>query len=256
MSQQCSNKYAYNQELYEQQLDKIKNEIEAQDQFIITQPIELQILESEYLENQGFLKKINVQNPSIISIFRIMRREGSCFYRAVLFRICSIKRLANIKQISIIISNSEADLSAVGYELIVIDDFYDDIMKYIKLCPNKITIQGIVDAFCNKAPSDYHIMYMRMMTFGYIKANLFLFEGYLETGTVEADQDIKIIQKGFISQHCRTTYKFQLGYSIWMGILPPSMPQFFKFQKICIFWNSIFINLFYRRGHYDILYPK
>lgn len=58
-------------------------------------------------------------------------------------------------------------------------------MGKIKLCPSNITVSGIVDAFCNKEISDYLIMYMRMLTSGYIKANPFLFEGYIETGTVD-----------------------------------------------------------------------
>lgn len=47
-----------------------------------------------------------------------------------------------------LITNSKADLKAVGYEDIVIDDFYDvrfdyskkTIMGKLKLCPDKITI--------------------------------------------------------------------------------------------------------------------
>ena len=33
--------------------------------------------------------------------------------------------------------------------------------------------------------SDYLIMYMRMLTSGYIKANSFMFEGYIETESVD-----------------------------------------------------------------------
>ncbi|CAD8194286.1 unnamed protein product [Paramecium pentaurelia] len=237
MSQQSSNQYAYNQELYEQhikQLDKIKNQIEAQDQFIITQPIEPQILESEYLENQGFLKKVNKISQSY-PFFRRMRRDGSCFYRAVLFRIFEYIFNQKISKYQL----NLADLTAVGYELIVIDDFYDDIMKQIKLCPNNINKQGIVDAFCNKVTSDYLIMCMKMMTSFYIKANSFIQEVTQKQEQLQYFVNKKLIQLirkqiKFKSYHCITTYKFQLGCSIWMGILPSSMPLFFKFQKMQI----------------------
>ncbi|CAK91877.1 unnamed protein product (macronuclear) [Paramecium tetraurelia] len=266
MSQQQSNQYAYHQELYEQhiqQLDQIKNEIEAQDPFIITQPIELQILESEYLQNQGFLQKIQKIRQSYPQ-FRRVRRDGSCFYRAVLFRIFEYIIESKDQQIldkfSTIIANSKADLTAVGYEQIVIDDFYDEIMKQIKLCPNNITIQGIVDAFCNKVTSDYLIMYMRMMTSGYIKANSFLFEGYIETGTVElfCQQEVDPIDREADQMQIIALQNY-LQIPIRIFYLDGNVSTFdatiFQIPEDADS-KSIFINLLYRPGHYDILYPK
>lgn len=61
-----------------------------------------------------------------------MRRDGSCFYRAVLFRILEHLILSKdaklLEDFKAVITKSKDDLKAVGYDEIVITDFYDAII--------------------------------------------------------------------------------------------------------------------------------
>lgn len=98
-----------------------------------------------------------------------------------------------LEEFKAIITKSKDDLKAVGYDEIVITDFYDvifvnlsiqSIITQLNKYPN-ITVEQTVEAFCDKMTSDYLIMYMRMLTSGYIKTNSFMFEGYIEAESIE-----------------------------------------------------------------------
>jgi ubiquitin thioesterase protein OTUB1 len=58
-------------------------------------------------------------------------------------------------------------------------------LEKLDLFPNKLSQEEVKKIFCDKMQSDYLIMYMRMMTSGFIKTNSFMFEGYIETETVD-----------------------------------------------------------------------
>jgi ubiquitin thioesterase protein OTUB1 len=60
-----------------------------------------------------------------------------------------------------------------------------------------MSVPDAIKVFCDKMDSDYLIMYMRMLTSGYIKTNSFMFEGYIETETVDqfCQQEVDPIDK-------------------------------------------------------------
>jgi len=93
-------------------------------------------------------------------------------------------------------------LKSIGYDELIIDDFlsvsggekknsllffsfFKTLVEKLELCPDNLTVEKAKETFCDKMTSDYMIMYMRMLTSGYIKMNPFMFEGYIEAESID-----------------------------------------------------------------------
>ena len=72
--------------MHTQQLDYIKQEILLQDKEVVSDLQKMDVLIDEYANNQGFLNKL-LEIKKTYSNIRRVRRDGSCFYRSILFKI-------------------------------------------------------------------------------------------------------------------------------------------------------------------------
>lgn len=67
------------------------------------------------------------------SEIRRVRRDGSCFYRSLLFsifeRITVKKDKKLLESILTVVKQSKIDLQTVGYEEMVLEDFYDPLVE-------------------------------------------------------------------------------------------------------------------------------
>jgi len=82
--QQNNDQPQYDSNLITQQSEEIRKEIEENSP-LISDVLPLQMLEFEFADNQPFLVKIkNLQKK--YPDYRKVRRDGSCFYRAFLYR--------------------------------------------------------------------------------------------------------------------------------------------------------------------------
>uniref|UniRef100_A0A7S3JA83 ubiquitinyl hydrolase 1 n=1 Tax=Euplotes harpa TaxID=151035 RepID=A0A7S3JA83_9SPIT len=170
------------------------------------------ILNKQIAESMPFVsKKLNIDDykehwkdnkfyDSFISLLdkysraRELRRDGNCFYRALLWQMFeyflttkSSEASEEYEKILGKISNSKADLLALGYDEIVIDDFYDQFLtafKDLKDATIDVTDEEAVHEyleklFSNESLAPYLLMHCRFMTSAYLKANSILYEDFM-----------------------------------------------------------------------------
>lgn len=117
-----------------QQLSDLQAEIEMSGP-LITKIISLDFLQEEFKNNEIFSIKIKLLREKYKK-FRRLRRDGSCFYRAVIFgifeRIIEKKDTAFLKNFTNFIKNSVKDLKTVGYEETVTEYFLNVTKKQNK----------------------------------------------------------------------------------------------------------------------------
>lgn len=123
-------------DLANKQLEAIQAEIESHGP-LITEKIPLSYLEEEFKNHSIFLQKINTVKKNF-PVYRKLRRDGSCFYRALIFGILEnfieTDNKARLAEFQKLMLKSKEDLKSVGFEDFVIDDFQQVIS------PDKIDI--------------------------------------------------------------------------------------------------------------------
>lgn len=85
------------------------------------------------------------------------------------------------------IEGSKADLMSLGYDEIVIDDFYDQFLTEFKKLPkadidttNEDAVHEYLEGlFSNDTLAPYLLMHCRFMTSAYLKANSVLYEAFM-----------------------------------------------------------------------------
>ncbi|KAL4491901.1 hypothetical protein ABPG72_006156 [Tetrahymena utriculariae] len=252
------------QELYKQQLEFIKKEAEG-DSPLIGDLQTLDALEKEFENNMAFLQKIFILKDTYPQVRRV-RRDGSCFYRSYLFQIfehiVSFKDTELQSKIIEIIKQSKEDLKKVGYEEMVLDDFYEPMIEKLELLTKpEFSHNELMSIFIEKYISDSLVMYLRFMTSGYLKMNAVLFENYIDNGMTiekfcacevdpidkEADQIPIMALISYLNVPIKIIYLDSNINKINPDviILPEGTEE-----------SKVFVTLLYRPGHYDIVYKK
>lgn len=125
---------------------------------------------------------------------RELRRDGNCFYRALLWQLFeyflinkSEEANAEYEKIYQKIKGSKEDLLKVGYDEIVVETFYDVFLEeFEKLKDPTIDTQDeesvhqyLETIFGNDEKSPYMIVHCRYMTSCYLKENSILYENFI-----------------------------------------------------------------------------
>lgn len=122
-------------DLANKQLEAIQAEVESNGP-LISEKVPMIMLEDEFKYHAIFLKKIAIVKKDY-PIYRKLRRDGSCFYRALIFGIFEHFIVkddnAHLKEFQKLMVRSKEDLKKVGFEDFVIDDFQQVSKKYEKL---------------------------------------------------------------------------------------------------------------------------
>jgi ubiquitin thioesterase protein OTUB1 len=182
---QNQNQPQYDSNLIDQQNEEIRKEIEENSP-LISDLLPLQMLEFEFSGNQPFLTKIkNLQKK--YPDYRKVRRDGSCFYRAFLFRFFEyLIRSGNKDQLDKFIkriNESKKYLMDAGFEEFVIEDFQQALLDQLEsLNKSQMSENSALDIFCDKFKSDSLVLYLRFLVSGYLKTNAILYEHFLENG--------------------------------------------------------------------------
>lgn len=77
---------------------------------------------------------------------------------------------------------SKDDLVKIGYDLIVIEDFYDVFLESLKnlgKVKKEDAVKHCMEVLCNYENANYIIMYARFMAATYLKKNAILFEDFV-----------------------------------------------------------------------------
>ena len=124
---------------------------------------------------------------------RELRRDGNCFYRAVLWQMWEffMKNLnvpevkADFERMKGVIEGSKKDLMDFGYDETAIDLFYDCFLDEFKKIEEESTKgeesqnKFLNKLFCTMEWGPYMIMYARFLTGFYLKKNAILYEAFL-----------------------------------------------------------------------------
>jgi ubiquitin thioesterase protein OTUB1 len=257
--------------MMEKQLERIQAEVECQP--LVSEAFSLVILETELEDSANFLIKVKtLENDFGKSRFRKVRKDGSCFYRAFIYRLAEILCMGQtfFKQLKIFekVRNANRVMISAGFEKVVFDDFeaaFVDLLTSIS--DSKTTILTLPTVLRNKTRFDYCVMYLRMVISSYIQTNQDLFEAYFESKEelkrfcsrevepidAEADQ-IQIM--GLFNAFDIPIRIFYVDNGPQEVPTVVSLPETNDSTKEGIFetQDKYLIQLLYRPGHYDIIY--
>lgn len=250
----------FNQPKYNDIVDyenKLREEIENTTP-LLSEPKDLDSLLKEY-ENSIFsnsIKEVKIKYKSI----RYVRRDGNCFYRSFLFRLFEYSTDSSnntlYNEILDKLNKCKDILEFNGFDWAIVEDFYDALVSELKLVKSLDIEQRqpyIELLFSSKEKVNYMIAFVRIFISAYIKENRFLYENFIidedldswcrrevEPIDIEAD-NLQIIA---------VTNCFNVGV-----IIESLSEKKIETIKLPEEGNmNYFINLFFRPGHYDILY--
>jgi ubiquitin thioesterase protein OTUB1 len=191
---------------------------------------------------------------------RYARRDGNCFYRSFIFRLFEHCCINNDKQThSDVLSNiqkSKDILEFNGFQWLAIEDFYDVFVNEFKLimtlnnCDKKPYLDLL---FSDQNKCCYMIAFVRTYISAYIKENRLLYENFIYDEDLDSWCRREVEP---IDVECDNLQIIAITNCFNVGVLIESLGE----KKIgsmklpeegC---SKYFCHLFFRPGHYDILY--
>lgn len=256
-------------DLYSMQQNSIKQEVEKEP--MISSIIETSLLIFEFENQPNFVKKVNfVIDKFGKTKLRKVRRDGSCFYRAFIYRLAEVmleeKSGSTVKGLLAKVPEVNSLLKKVGFEELVFEDFEDAWKEFLeRISTKKTTLEIIPAIFSDKTYFDYLVMYLRFAISAFVRSCP-LFENYFES-----EKDIKNFCTREVepidceADHIQITALFNL-LNVPLRIFyidntdqeePTvlSLPEIEKGVKAVNDSISKYpIQIMYRPGHYDLLY--
>ncbi|XP_011897581.1 PREDICTED: ubiquitin thioesterase OTUB1 [Cercocebus atys] len=256
---------AYDEAIMAQQ-DRIQQEVRGCNccaEPLVSERLELSVLYKEYAEDDNIYQQED-QGGSLArdlhkkySYIRKTRPDGNCFYRAFGFShlealLDDSKELQRFKAVS---AKSKEDLVSQGFTEFTIEDFHNTFMDLIEQVEKQTSVADLLASFNDQSTSDYLVVYLRLLTSGYLQRESKFFEHFIEGGrTVKefCQQEVEPMCKE--SDHIHIIALAQaLSVSIQVEYMDrgeggTTNPHIFPEG------SEPKVYLLYRPGHYDILY--
>lgn len=174
------------QEKIQAQLEQIRVEEEARSE-LISKKQNLAILLQEYQESPQFLMKIQGLTTQYNG-YRMLRRDGSCFYRAFLFRL--FEHLIQNKSDLVLWAKIEKKFNdglefmvKNGFAKIVAEDFCESAVNFLGgLRTYDVNDEDLRQRMLNLERSNELVMFLRFITSAYIQQEGALFQFYVPDG--------------------------------------------------------------------------
>jgi ubiquitin thioesterase protein OTUB1 len=257
--------------LYDNQQQQIKQEVENDP--LISDIYPIAILDEEFANAENFLVKVkSLENFYGRNMLRKARKDGSCFYRAFIYRLCEILCMGEtyFKKFDIFkkIERASAMLLEAGFEKLVFEDFEIYFVEFLKSIQSGATnILNLHQALSDKSLYDYYVMYLRLIISAYVRTSGPLFEAYFESDhdlkafcnreiepiDAEADQLQMISLFNVLEIPVRIFYIDNSSQPFPTVFSLPDQSDGTK-ENVLATQNDYLIQLLYRPGHYDILY--
>uniref|UniRef100_A0AAY4AG87 Ubiquitin thioesterase n=2 Tax=Denticeps clupeoides TaxID=299321 RepID=A0AAY4AG87_9TELE len=249
------NSLAYDEAIMAQQ-DRIQQEI-ATSIPLVSGVNDISILKKEYAQDDTvYQQKIKDLQKKYVSI-RKTRPDGNCFYRAFGFShleslLDDTKELQRFKAIA---AKSKLDLVSQGFTEFTIEDFHNTFMDLIEMSEKQQSIGDLLSSFNDQSVSDYLVVYLRLLTSGFLQKEEDFFQHFIEGGRTVREfcqQEVEPMSKE--SDHIHI---IALAQALDVAILVEYMDR----GEGGTVNHHVFpeggdprIFLLYRPGHYDILY--
>ncbi|KAJ8266129.1 hypothetical protein GJAV_G00126260 [Gymnothorax javanicus] len=246
---------AYDEAILAQQ-DRIQQEI-ATASPLVSERLDLSILKQEYSqEDTIYQQKIRDLQQKYLYI-RKTRPDGNCFYRAFGFShleslLDDSKELQRFKAVA---AKSKLDLVSQGFTEFTIEDFHNTFMDLIELCEKQPSLSELLGCFNDQCMSDYLVVYLRLLTSGFLQREHAFFQHFIEGGRSVKEfcqQEVEPMSKE--SDHIHI---IALAQVLNTAILVEYMDR----GEGGTVNHHVFpeggeprVFLLYRPGHYDILY--
>lgn len=257
--------------LYDNQQQQIKQEVESDP--LISETFPIAILEEEFAQAENFFVKVNsLGNFFGKKMLRKARKDGSCFYRAFIYRLCEILCMGEtyFKKFDLFekIKKANTMLVEAGFEKLVFEDFEVYFVEFLKSIQSGDTnILNLHQALSDKSLFDYYVMYLRFIISAYVRTSGPLFEMYFESDhdlkafctreiepiDAEADQIQIISLFNVLEIPVRIFYIDNSSQPVPTVFSLPDLSDGSK-ENVLATQNDYLIQLLYRPGHYDILY--
>ncbi|XP_065346976.1 ubiquitin thioesterase otubain-like [Cloeon dipterum] len=259
-----NNKSNVNQdELIIQQQRQIEKEISESTPCVGSKE-DLSALESEYAEDQIYLAKAADLKKKYKSVRRT-RPDGNCFFRA--FSYAYMEQLLDdpteFKRFHEIAAKSKDDLVDLGFPKFTVEDFHETFMDVLKSAgPSEEElkmedrISKLHGIFNEQGYSDYVVVYLRLITSGQLQKEAEFYQNF-----IEGDRGVK----DFCHHEVEPMYKesdhihiIALSSALGVGVRVVYMDRGVESEVIAHDFPDGCqprVNLLYRPGHYDILYP-
>uniref|UniRef100_A0A8B9JMX5 Ubiquitin thioesterase n=1 Tax=Astyanax mexicanus TaxID=7994 RepID=A0A8B9JMX5_ASTMX len=191
------------------------------------------------------------------TFIRKTRPDGNCFYRAFGFSyleslLDDSKELHRFKAVA---AKSKMDLVSQGFTEFTIEDFHNTFMDLIEVCDKQPSVGELLNSFNEQSVSDYLVVYLRLVTSGFLQREEDFFQHFIEGGRTVREfcqQEVEPMSKE--SDHIHI---IALAQALNVCILVEYMDR----GEGGTVNHHIFpedgdpkVFLLYRPGHYDILY--
>uniref|UniRef100_A0A3P8VFF2 ubiquitinyl hydrolase 1 n=1 Tax=Cynoglossus semilaevis TaxID=244447 RepID=A0A3P8VFF2_CYNSE len=245
---------AYDEAIIAQQ-DIIQQEV-ANTTPLVSDRLDLSVLQTEYAEEDTVYQLKIKDLYQKYAFIRKTRPDGNCFYRA--FGFAHLESILDdgreLQRLKAAVARSKADLVNDGFTEFTIEDFHNTFMDLIELCEKQPSLQELLDCFNDHNMSDYVVVYLRLLTSGYLQREQGFFQFFVEGG-----RSIK----EFCQQEVEPMYResdhihiIALAQALNVCILVEYMDRGEGGTVNHVFpeGGDPKIFLLYRPGHYDILY--
>ncbi|KAM9834655.1 ubiquitin thioesterase OTUB1-like isoform X2 [Syngnathus typhle] len=246
---------AYDEAIIAQQ-DRIQQEI-ANSNPLVSERKELSVLQREYSEEDTVYQLKIKDLHKKYSYIRKTRPDGNCFYRA--FGFAHLESLLDdskeLQKFKAVAAKSKVDLVNEGFTEFTIEDFHHTFMSLIELCEKQPSLKELLRSFNDQNVSDYVVVYLRLLTSGYLQREHGFFQHFIEGGRSVKEfcqQEVEPMSKE--SDHIHI---IALAQALNLSILVEYMDR----GEGGTVNHHVFpeggdprIFLLYRPGHYDILY--
>ncbi|MGH0183271.1 UNVERIFIED_CONTAM: hypothetical protein FKN15_011315, partial [Acipenser sinensis] len=151
---------------------------------LVSERQDLSVLKREYAqEDLVYQQKIKDLHKKY-SCIRKTRPDGNCFYRAFGFShlealLEDSKELHRFKAVA---AQSKVDLVTQGFTEFTIEDFHNTFMDLIELVEKQGSVTDLLNGFNEQSTSDYLVVYLRLLTSGYLQREGGFFEHFIEGG--------------------------------------------------------------------------
>ncbi|XP_069036368.1 ubiquitin thioesterase OTUB1-like [Lepisosteus oculatus] len=246
---------AYDEAIMAQQ-DRIQQEI-ATSNPLVSERQELSVLKKEYAEDDTVYQLKIKDLHKKYSYIRKTRPDGNCFYRA--FGFSHLESLLDdgkeLQRFKAVAAKSKLDLVSQGFTEFTIEDFHNTLMDLIELVEKQGSLAELLTAFNDQSTSDYLVVYLRLLTSGFLQREGTFFQHFIEGGRSVKEfcqQEVEPMSKE--SDHIHI---IALAQALNVSILVEYMDR----GEGGAVNHHVFpegseprVHLLYRPGHYDILY--